>query len=165
MRWLDGTINSTDRSLSKLRETVKDREAWHEAVHGVTKHQTRPSDWTTINLLFLPWSTLFLCFFESAHNWERWWRHRQFQRKKGKEMKGGRKWGREDGRTGQIIQTKMSTTQADQRHQSLSLILFNPQTKQSRKEHNWNAPYHEPCYKLMLPIQKRSWIFQDLNHQ
>ena len=77
-------------------------------------------------------------------------------RKKGKKMKGGRKRGREDGRRGQIIQTKMSTTQADQRHQSLSLILFSPQTKQSRKEHNWNAPYHERCYKLMLPIQNRS---------
>ena len=40
MRWLDSIIDSTDMSLSKLQEIVKDKEAWHAAIHGVTKSQS-----------------------------------------------------------------------------------------------------------------------------
>ena len=57
MRWLDDITDLMDMSLRKLQEWVMGREAWHDAVHGITKSRTRLSDWTELPLQShqLPW--------------------------------------------------------------------------------------------------------------
>ena len=69
MRWLDSITDSVKMNLSELWEKVKDREAWHAAVHGVTKNRTRPSNWTITTTHWL----LLLLGNNSCLSWHAHW--------------------------------------------------------------------------------------------
>ena len=72
IRWLDGITDSMDMSLGKLWELVMGREAWHAAVHGVSKSRTRLSDWTELNWIKLEPLLLHIMGLHVPHGFDPW---------------------------------------------------------------------------------------------